>query len=92
MTHDPLCEWGECTCPLDYDVPERGHLITCPAEDCECEFIAKVRADTLVKCVTAVKPLLLNVPETKVDQAYNEGVLRSIRALRGLRRKSSYAR
>jgi len=45
MTHDPLCEWRPCTCPLDYDVPERGHMIGCPEDDCECEIIAKVRAD-----------------------------------------------
>jgi hypothetical protein len=47
MTHDPLCEWAECVCPLDYDVPERGHLVHCPDQYCECEFIAKVREDTL---------------------------------------------
>ena len=44
MTHDPLCDWRPCTCPLDYDVPERGHMIGCPEDDCECEIIAKVRA------------------------------------------------
>ena len=49
MTHDPLCEWRPCTCPLDYDVPERGHLIGCPEDDCECEIIAKVRADERAK-------------------------------------------
>jgi len=51
MTHDPLCEWRPCTCPLDYDVPERGHMIGCPEDDCECEIIAKVRADERAKYV-----------------------------------------
>jgi hypothetical protein len=51
MTHDPLCEWRPCTCPLDYDVPERGHMIGCPEDDCECEIIAKVRADEKAKYV-----------------------------------------
>lgn len=45
MTHDPLCEWAECVCPRDYDVPERGHLVHCPDQYCECDFIVKVRAD-----------------------------------------------
>lgn len=45
--HDPLCEWAECVCPRDYDVPERGHLVHCPDQYCECDFIAKVRADEL---------------------------------------------
>ena len=45
MTHDPLCDWRPCTCPLDYDVPQRGHRISCPEYDCECDIIAKVRAD-----------------------------------------------
>ena len=45
MTHDPLCDWRPCTCPLDYDVPQRGHRISCPEYDCECDLIAKVRAD-----------------------------------------------
>jgi hypothetical protein len=44
MTHDPMCEWAECICPRGYD-DERGHLVHCPDQDCECEFIAKVRAD-----------------------------------------------
>ncbi len=43
-THDPLCEWGPCICPRGYD-DERGHLVHCPEQYCECEFIAKVRAD-----------------------------------------------
>ena len=49
MTHDPICDWRPCTCPLDYDVPERGHMIGCPEDDCECEIIAKVRADEKAK-------------------------------------------
>ena len=53
MTHDPLCEWRPCTCPLDYDVPERGHMIGCPEDDCECEIIAKVRADERKQATTA---------------------------------------
>ena len=78
MTHDPLC-------------PRASHPKICEGDGsacptCQCELIAKVRADTLVKCVTAVKPLLLNVPETKVDQAHNEGVRRCMRALRGMRK------
>jgi hypothetical protein len=44
MTHDPLCEWAECICPRGYD-DERGHLVHCPDQYCECDFIAKVRAD-----------------------------------------------
>ena len=51
MTHDPLCDWGPCTCPLDYDVPQRGHRISCPEYDCECDLIAKVRADEAHKAV-----------------------------------------
>ena len=51
MTHDPLCEWRPCTCPLDYDAPERGHMIGCPEDDCECEIIAEIRADERAKYV-----------------------------------------
>ena len=51
MTHDPLCDWRECTCPRDYDVPQRGHRISCPEYDCECDLIAKVRADEAPKAV-----------------------------------------
>lgn len=60
MTHDPLCEWRPCTCPLDYDVPERGHMIGCPEDDCECEIIAKVRADEREQAagrVAAIEPM-----------------------------------
>ena len=49
-THDPLCEWGPCICPRGYD-DERGHLVHCPEQYCECEFIAKVRADERAKYV-----------------------------------------
>ena len=42
MTHDPLCEDKECTCPRNYNVQERGHLRKL---DCECELIARVRDD-----------------------------------------------
>ena len=59
MTHDPLCEWRPCTCPLDYDVPERGHMIGCPEDDCECEIIAKVRADEQAKQREEMTSLLL---------------------------------
>ena len=55
MTHDPLCDWRPCTCPLDYDVPERGHMIGCPEDDCECEIIAKVRADQIERDVAVVQ-------------------------------------
>ena len=51
MTHDPLCEWGPCICPRGYD-DERGHLVHCPEQYCECEFIAKVRADERDKALT----------------------------------------
>lgn len=51
MTHDPMCEWAECVCPLDYDPGERGHLVHCPDQYCECEFIARVRADERAKYV-----------------------------------------
>ena len=49
MTHDPMCEWAECVCPLDYDPGERGHLVHCPDQYCECDFIAKIRADEKAK-------------------------------------------
>ena len=62
MTHDPLCEWRPCTCPLDYDVPERGHMIGCPEDDCECEIIAKVRADQSM--VDYAKHLVLDYERT----------------------------
>ena len=55
MTHDPLCDWRPCTCPLNYDVPERGHMIGCPEDDCECEIIAKVRADQVERDATIVQ-------------------------------------
>ena len=57
--HDPLCDWRPCTCPLDYDVPERGHMIGCPEDDCECEIIAKVRADEQAKQREEMTSLLL---------------------------------
>lgn len=63
VTHDPLCDWRPCTCPLDYDVPERGHMIGCPEDDCECEIIAKVRADTLSRAVKRVEKVPFIKPE-----------------------------
>ena len=57
MTHDPLCDWRECTCPRDYDVPERGHMIGCPEDDCECDLIAKVRADERKQAEARVETL-----------------------------------
>jgi hypothetical protein len=57
MTHDPLCDWRPCTCPLDYDVPERGHMIGCPEDDCECDLIAKVRADTLDSVINLLEEM-----------------------------------
>ena len=54
MTHDPLCDWLQETC-----TPE-----TCPGlrlgdhcghEWCQCELIAKVRADQIERDATIVK-------------------------------------
>lgn len=44
MDHDPLCPWLNGS-PLD----------KCPP--CLCDFIAKVRADTLDKAIVAIQPI-----------------------------------
>ena len=43
MTHDPFCKGGDCTCTCDQ--LQEGHRRGCPGEDCECLFIAEIRAD-----------------------------------------------
>lgn len=48
--HDPLCEGGDCTCTIDQ--MQDGHRDGCPSWDCDCDFIAKVRAEYVnPKCV-----------------------------------------
>lgn len=41
--HDPLCKGGDCTCTCDQ--LQEGHRRGCPGEDCDCLFIAEIRAD-----------------------------------------------
>ncbi len=86
MPHDPLCDWRPCTCPIDYDVPERGHMIGCPEDDCECEIIAKVRADTLDKARSLISALAcpITVAEGHCEECeqYREA-LSCIDSLRG---------
>lgn len=50
MTHDPLCKGGDCTCTCDQ--LQEGHRRGCPGEDCDCLFIAEIRADEAPKAVT----------------------------------------
>jgi hypothetical protein len=49
MTHDPLCKGGDCTCTCDQ--LQEGHRRGCPGEDCDCLFIAEIRADERAKYV-----------------------------------------
>jgi hypothetical protein len=48
MTHDPLCEWLTAQCTFETcGGAQMGD--PCEHEWCQCELIAKVRADTLDK-------------------------------------------
>ena len=49
MTHDPLCKGGDCTCTCDQ--LQEGHRRGCPGEDCDCLFIAEIRADERWKII-----------------------------------------
>ena len=49
MTHDPLCKGGDCTCTCDQ--LQEGHRRGGPGEDCDCLFIAEIRADERAKCI-----------------------------------------
>ena len=55
MTHDPLCPnfhlEDDCTCE-----PRNGeHDMKCACWDCECDIIAKVRADERQACIEIVQ-------------------------------------
>jgi hypothetical protein len=48
MTHDPLCEWLTAQCTVETcDALRMGDH--CEHEWCQCELIAKVRADEKAK-------------------------------------------
>ena len=51
MDHDPLCKGGDCTCTCDQ--LQEGHRRGCPGEDCDCLFIAEIRADERQRATTA---------------------------------------
>jgi hypothetical protein len=53
MTHDPLCKGGDCTCTCDQ--LQEGHRSGCPGEDCDCLFIAAIRADQIERDAAVVK-------------------------------------
>lgn len=53
--HDPLCKGGDCTCTCDQ--LQEGHRRGCPGEDCDCLFIAEIRADERVKAGQRVNSL-----------------------------------
>ena len=58
MTHDPLCKGGDCTCTCDQ--LQEGHRRGCPGEDCDCLFIAEIRADEREQAagrVAAIEPM-----------------------------------
>ena len=80
MTHDPMCEWAECICPRGYD-DERGHLVHCPDQDCECEFIAKVRADQRDKDRQTVDALFPTDLPNLSWVGYGQGILDATEAL-----------
>lgn len=49
MTHDALCSHVR-----------KGHgddCLMCDIRGCECDFIAKVRSDTLDKAIAAIQPI-----------------------------------
>lgn len=93
MSHDPLCNLSEgCTCPPGYwTTGEDLHAADCPTRKrCDCDRIAKVRADERGKLRQAVR----EVPCTKLiyldDEAWHEPaliergkVIAAIDALRG---------
>ena len=54
MTHDPLCKGGDCTCTCDQ--LQEGHRRGCPGEDCDCLFIAEIRADERVRSTVTAYP------------------------------------
>jgi len=63
MNHDPLCEWSaQCVHAEDKQhsrdtenlaVPDATYCCICGA-DCDCVLIAKVREDTIAKCIAAL--------------------------------------
>ena len=65
MTHDPLCPIHEVAEAAD-DVPLDGR----PWEYlfCECELIAKVREDTIAKCIAAVDELQSDMANWSSDE------------------------
>jgi hypothetical protein len=60
MTHDPLCKGGDCTCTCDQ--LQEGHRRGCPGEDCDCLFIAEIRADERSRIADAVAELMIAHP------------------------------
>lgn len=53
--HDPLCKGGDCTCTCDQ--LQEGHRRGCPGEDCDCLFIAEIRADERKQAEARVETL-----------------------------------
>jgi hypothetical protein len=54
MSHDPLCEWLTAQCTVETcDALRMGDH--CEHEWCQCELIAKVRADQIERDAAVVK-------------------------------------
>ena len=76
MTHDPLCVWAQ-------DAPTSANCYVIEGSEppmTTCEVIAKVRADTIKKCVTAVVVLFPAYHPQGLDRNCVLNALRSVQA------------